>query len=97
MDWCQEAKMRVGVDMPGSIPEPYLQVHHEHGLEMTLGSGSIEAGPRRSEMTRVTFNAGEIGLFPRHMQTGGMEPRKNGTAEYTVPKAEEIADEQRPA
>jgi hypothetical protein len=44
--------MRVAVDMPESIREPYLQVHHEHGLEMTLGSGSIEAGPRRSQMTR---------------------------------------------
>src|SRR5215469_9805597 len=64
----QEAKMKVGVDMPGSIREPYLQVHHEHGLEMTLGPGSMEAGPRRSEMTRVTFSAGEIGLFPRHME-----------------------------
>ena len=60
--------MRVVVDMPGAIREPYLQVHHEHGLEMTLGSGFIEAGPRRSEMTRVTFNAGEMGLFPRHME-----------------------------
>jgi AraC family transcriptional regulator len=68
MDWDQEAKMRVAVDMPGSIREPYLQVHGEHGLEMTLGSGSIEAGPRRSEMTRITYNAGEIGLFPRHME-----------------------------
>ena len=60
--------MRVAVDMPGSVREPYLQVHHEHGLEMALGSGSIEAGPRRSEMTKVTFNAGEMGLFPRHME-----------------------------
>jgi len=60
--------MRVAVDMPGSIREPYLRVHHENGLEMTLGSGSMEAGPRRSEMTRVSFNAGEIGLYPRHME-----------------------------
>jgi AraC family transcriptional regulator len=69
MDWHQEAKMRVAVDMPGSEREPYLQVHREHGLEMALGSGSLEAGSRRSEMTSVTFNAGEIGLFPRHMET----------------------------
>jgi AraC family transcriptional regulator len=68
MNWDQEAKMRVAVDMPGSIREPYLQVHGEHGLEMTLGPGSIEAGPRRSEITRITYNAGEIGLFPRHME-----------------------------
>ena len=60
--------MRVAIDMPGSIREPYLRVHHENGVEMTLGSGSMEAGPRRSEMTRVSFNAGEIGLYPRHME-----------------------------
>jgi len=60
--------MRVAVAMPGSIREPYLQVHHEHGLETTLGSGSIEVGPRRSEMTTVTFNAGELGLFAPHME-----------------------------
>ena len=60
--------MRVTVDMPGSSREPYLQVHHDHGLEMTLGSGSIEVGPGRSEMTRVAFNAGEIGLYPSHME-----------------------------
>jgi AraC family transcriptional regulator len=60
--------MRVAVDMPGSIREPYLRVHNEHGLEMALGSGSLEAGPRRSEMSRVTFNAGEMGLFARHME-----------------------------
>jgi AraC family transcriptional regulator len=59
--------MRVAVDMPGPSREPYLQVHREHGLEMTLGSGSLEAGPRRSQMTTVRFNAGEVGLFPRHM------------------------------
>jgi hypothetical protein len=66
--WRREARMRVAVELPGSVREPYLQVHHEHDLEMTLGSGSLEAGPRRSEMTRVTFNAGEMGLFPRHME-----------------------------
>ena len=60
--------MRVTVAMPGSVCEPYLQVHGEDGLEMTLGPGSIEAGPRRFEMTRITYNAGEIGLFPRHKE-----------------------------
>ena len=69
--------MRVSVDMPGSIREPYLRVQHEDGLEMTLGSGSMEAGPRRSEMTKVTFNAGEIGLFPRHMDGGFGPPTKD--------------------
>jgi hypothetical protein len=83
--------MRVGVDMPGSIREPYLRAHHEDGLEMTLGSGSMEAGPRRSEITKVTFNAGEIGLFPRHMEPvpppygtvdSGRRPRTLGTQHF---------------
>jgi hypothetical protein len=59
--------MRVAVDMPGPMREPYLCVHHDPGLEMSLGSGSMDVGPRRSEMTRP-FNAGEMGLFPRHAE-----------------------------
>ena len=61
--------MRVALDIPGSDREPRLKIHSEHGLEMALGSGSIEAGSRPSEITRVKFNAGEIGLFPRHTET----------------------------
>jgi AraC family transcriptional regulator len=60
--------MRVAVDLPGPIREPYVYVHHDPGLEMSLGSGSMDVGPRRSEMSRVTFNAGEIGLFARHAE-----------------------------
>jgi len=58
--------MKVAVEKSRSAREPYLQVHDEHVLAMMLQPGSVEVGPRRSEMRRVTFQAGEIGLFPRH-------------------------------
>jgi AraC family transcriptional regulator len=61
-------KMRVAVDVLGFVREPYLQVHHEHVVGMQLRPGFIEMGMRRSEMTMVTLEAGEIGLCPSHMQ-----------------------------
>ena len=60
--------MRVAVDVLQSVREPYLQVHHEHVVGMQLRPGFIEMGLRRSEMTMVTLEAGEIGLCPSHMQ-----------------------------
>ena len=60
--------MKVAVDVLGSVREPYLQVQDEHVLAMQLRSGFIEVGLRRCEMTRVTCDAGEIGLWPRHME-----------------------------
>jgi AraC family transcriptional regulator len=60
--------MRVAVDVLGSTREPYLQVVDEHVLAMMLRHGSIEVGPRRSAMRRVTFQAGEMGFFPRHTE-----------------------------
>ena len=58
--------MKVAVEKSRSAREPYLEVHDEHVLAMMLRPGSVEVGPRRSEMRRVTFQAGEMGLFPRH-------------------------------
>jgi AraC family transcriptional regulator len=60
--------MKVAVDILGSAGAPYLQVEHEHSLDMMLRSGSIEVGLRRSKMRRVTFQAGEMGLLPRHLE-----------------------------
>ena len=60
--------MRVAVDVLESVREPYLQVQQEHTLGMMLRSGSIVVGLRRSKMRRVTFQAGEMGLFPRHLE-----------------------------
>jgi AraC family transcriptional regulator len=60
--------MRVAVDLFRSVREPYRQVHDEHVLGMMLRPGSIEVGPRPSKMRRVTFQAGDMGFFPRHTE-----------------------------
>jgi len=60
--------MRVAVDVLGSVKDPYIQVQDEHVLAMMLRHGAIEVGPRRAAMRRVTFQAGEIGFFPRHTE-----------------------------
>jgi len=60
--------MRVAVDVHGSVREPYVQVQDEHVLAMMLRHGAIEVGPRRSAMRRVTFQAGEMGFFPRQTE-----------------------------
>ena len=60
--------MRVAVHKFQFVGEPYLQVQDEHVLDMMLRSGSIAVGLRRSKMRRVTFQAGDIGLFPRHLE-----------------------------
>src|SRR5262249_2638580 len=60
--------MRVEVELLGSVREPYLQVQDEHVLAMMLRHGAIDVGARRSAMRRVTFQAGEIGFFPRQTE-----------------------------
>ena len=60
--------MRVAVDVHESVREPYLQVQDEHVLAMMLRHGTIEVGARRSAMRRVTFQAGEMGFFPRQTE-----------------------------
>jgi hypothetical protein len=60
--------MRVAVDVHAPAGEPYVQVHDEHVLGMMLRSGYIEVGLQRSAMRRVTFQAGEMGFFPRRME-----------------------------
>ena len=69
--------MRVTVDVLGSVREPYLQVREEHVLAMMLRHGAIEVGARRSAVRRVTFQAGDMGFFPRQTErwvgTGNQE------------------------
>ena len=60
--------MRVTVDVFRSSSEPHLQLLQENVLGMMLRPGSIEVGLRRSNMRRVTFRAGEMGLLPRHLE-----------------------------
>jgi AraC family transcriptional regulator len=62
-------EMRVAVDVLGTVREPYIQVYQEQFLCMLLRPGAIEGGVRRSKMTRTTYDAGEIGLCPRHVET----------------------------
>jgi AraC family transcriptional regulator len=54
-----------------------MRVQDEHVFAMMLRHGSIEVGARRSTMRRVTFQAGDIGFFPRHSErwvgTGNQE------------------------
>ena len=60
--------MRVTVDILRSVGEPYLLVQQEHVLAMMLRHGAIEVGARRSALRRVTFQAGEMGFFPRQTE-----------------------------
>ena len=60
--------MRVAVDVLAPVGEPYVQVQDDHVLGMMLRPGSIEVGLQRSAMRRVTFQAGEMGFFPRRME-----------------------------
>jgi len=68
--------MKIAVDVLGPVEEPYLHVRQEHVLEMSLQPGSMNVGPRRWSIHKVTFGTGEIGLFPRHLE------RWIGSADY---------------
>jgi AraC family transcriptional regulator len=60
--------MRVELNVPESVTEPRLWVKHQPVLATALGPGSIEVGLHRSEMRRLTFDAGEMSLVPRHSE-----------------------------
>jgi AraC family transcriptional regulator len=56
--------MKVAFEIRGPVDEPYLKMHREHVLAMTLRPGSMEMGLQRSAMRRITFDAGLMGLCP---------------------------------
>ena len=60
--------MRIELNVPESVAEPRMWVRHDDVLAMALRPGSIELGWRRSEMKRVTCDAGGMGLIPRHTE-----------------------------
>jgi len=60
--------MKVAVGVLRSANEPYMRVHHEHAIGMLLRPGFIEVGPRRSQIRTVTYEAGEMVLWPRHLE-----------------------------
>jgi AraC family transcriptional regulator len=59
--------MRVEVHLLKSIAEPQIWIQHVQLLAMILRPGSIEVGLRRSEMTKLTYGAGEMFLCHRHL------------------------------
>ena len=60
--------MRVELNVPESVTEPRMWVKHQPVLAVALRRGSIEVGLRHSEMIRVTYDAGEMSLIPRHFE-----------------------------
>ena len=54
--------MKVEFKVPESDTEPRLWVQYKQVLVMVLRPGSIEWGLRRSEMQRVDYSAGDLGL-----------------------------------
>src|SRR5262249_31665891 len=60
----RDGKVNVAFEIRGPFTEPYLKVHREHVIGMTLRPGSMEIGPRRSALRRITFDAGLMGLCP---------------------------------
>ena len=60
--------MRVELDVPESLVEAHIRVGHEQVLAMALSPGSIRLGSRRSEMKRLNYQAGEMGICPRGME-----------------------------
>jgi AraC family transcriptional regulator len=60
--------VKVELHAPGALAEPRIWVRHEQALGLALQPGSIEVGSRRSEMSRKTYNAGEIFLYYRHVE-----------------------------
>ena len=56
--------MNVAFEIRGPVNEPYLKVHREPVLGMTLRPGSMEIGSSRSALRRITFDAGLMGLCP---------------------------------
>ena len=61
--------MKVSVESLGPVHEPHMRANHEQILAMLLRPGSIEMGWRRSELSRFTYDSGEMILPRRHVDT----------------------------
>jgi AraC family transcriptional regulator len=60
--------MRVELNVPESVRETRFWIKHQPVLAMALQPGSIEIGLRRSELKRLTVDAGEMSLVPNHLE-----------------------------
>jgi len=69
MDWRHEGKMRVAVEVLGSSRESHMRVNREQMLAMLLHPCSIEMGWRSSELSKFTYDSGEMILPRRHVET----------------------------
>src|SRR5262245_14117472 len=56
--------MKVAFETRGPVDEPYLKLHEQQILRMTLHPGSMALGLRRSDLRLITFDAGLMGLCP---------------------------------
>ena len=60
--------MEVALAVPGDVAAPYLDAYQAHGIRMALGAGVVEVGSRRSALAPVTYEGGEIRLYPCHFE-----------------------------
>jgi AraC family transcriptional regulator len=60
--------MRVEHETPEPGDEPQVWVQREQVLAMALRPGWLEVGPSRSQIKRINYETGEMGVCPRHNQ-----------------------------
>ena len=65
--------MRVELKTPEFDVEPRMLVKNRPVLAMALRPGWVEAGPRRSELKKINFEAGEMALCDVWIGTHGLE------------------------
>jgi AraC family transcriptional regulator len=56
--------VKVAFETRGPVDEPYLKLNEEQILGLTLRPGLMEIGSRRSDLHRIAFDAGLMGLCP---------------------------------
>jgi AraC family transcriptional regulator len=59
--------MKIAVNVMDVANEPHWEVPDEHVVAMMLRPGFVEIGLQRSDVNRVTYDAGEMALCPRQM------------------------------
>jgi AraC family transcriptional regulator len=56
--------MKVALAVLGDVGTPYLDTYQDHGIRMALRPGVIEVGSGPSALKPVTYEGGEIRLYP---------------------------------
>ncbi len=59
--------MKIAVNVIDFEKEPHWKMRNENMVAMMLRPGFVEVGLHRSEVNRVTYDAGEMALCPRQM------------------------------